>query len=70
MVNMLGRKGPLLKKYTSEIDLFLQAFDEKPEASSVSRRAEEVKYARIHALRDKESEKSKILSGEDFSDER
>jgi len=67
---MFGRKEPLLKKYTSEIDRFLQAFDEKPAASSVSRKAEEAKYARIHALRDRESEKSQILNREDFSDEK
>jgi hypothetical protein len=49
---MFGRKKPLLKAYVSEIDHFLQAFDQKPEASSASRRAEEAKYERIHRLRD------------------
>ena len=47
------RKQPMLKGYVSEIDQFLQAFDQKPESSSVSRRAEEVKYAMIHTLRDR-----------------
>jgi hypothetical protein len=51
---MFGQKKPLLRSYVSEIDRFLQAFDQKPEASSVSRRAEEAKYERIHRLRDTE----------------
>jgi hypothetical protein len=46
------RKKPLLKNYVSEIDDFLQAFDEKAEASSASRKAEERKYQQINQLRD------------------
>ncbi len=46
------RKKPLFKNYVSEIDEFLQAFDEKAEASSASRKAEEAKYQRINKLRD------------------
>jgi len=51
---MFGQKKPLLKAYVSEIDRFLQVFDQKPEGSSANRRAEEAKYERIHRLRDKE----------------
>ncbi|HXH55231.1 MAG TPA: CBU_0585 family protein [Gammaproteobacteria bacterium] len=46
------RKKPLFKNYISEIDEFLHAFDEKTEASSGSRKAEESKYQRINQLRD------------------
>lgn len=46
------RKNPLLKNYVSETDEFLQAFDEKAEASSASRKAEEAKYQQINTLRD------------------
>ena len=46
------RKKPLFKNYVSEIDNFLQAFDEKAEASSASRKAEESKYQRVNQLRD------------------
>jgi hypothetical protein len=46
------RKKPLLKNYVSEIDEFLQAFDEKSEANSASRKAEESKYQRLNQLRD------------------
>jgi hypothetical protein len=46
------QKKPLLRRYVSETDQFLQAFDQKPEASSKSRRAEEAKYERINRLRD------------------
>lgn len=46
------QKKPLLKNYVSEIDEFLQAFDEKAEATSVSRKAEERKYRKINTLRD------------------
>ena len=46
------RKKPLLKNYVSEIDEFLQAFDEKAEANSASRKAEESKYQRLNQLRD------------------
>jgi hypothetical protein len=45
-------KKPLLKNYVSEIDEFLQAFDEKAEATSRSRKAEEAKYRQISQLRD------------------
>lgn len=47
------RKQPLLKGYISELDRFLQDFDRKPEASSASRRAEEIAYERINELRDR-----------------
>lgn len=46
------RKKPLQKNFVSEIDEFLEAFDEKAETSSVSRKAEETKYQRINKLRD------------------
>lgn len=46
------RKKPLLKDYVSKIDEFLQAFDEKAEATSLSRKAEERKYQRLNDLRD------------------
>lgn len=45
-------KKALFKNYVSEIDEFLQAFDEKAEASSAARKAEERKYNRINQLRD------------------
>lgn len=45
-------KKTLNRNYVSDLDLFLAAFDKKPEASSASRRAEEKKYARIFQLRD------------------
>ncbi len=50
---MFWRKQPMLKGYVSEIDRFLIEFDEKPEASSISRRQEEAKYALLNSLRDK-----------------
>lgn len=46
------RKQPLLRGYISDTDKFLMAFDQKPEATSASRRAEEIKYERIALLRD------------------
>lgn len=46
------QKKPLLKNYVSELDEFLQAFDEKAEATSTSRKAEETKYLQINKLRD------------------
>jgi len=46
------RKQPLLKGYVSEIDRFLQECDQRPAASSISRRAEEEKYEVINKLRD------------------
>lgn len=61
------RKQPMLKGYVSEVDRFLQEFDQKPEASSVSRRLEEAKYQKICKLRDnvQSSEPSKVI-WEDF----
>jgi len=38
--------------YTSEIDDFLRELDKKPGATSINRQAEELKYQRIHYLRD------------------
>lgn len=52
----------LLKNYVSEIDLFLQAFDKKPEAHSESRAQEEAQYKRIAEARDHAETKDKILS--------
>ena len=49
---IFSRKKTLLKNYVSEIDQFLQAFDQKAEASSPARKAEERKYQRINQLRD------------------
>jgi hypothetical protein len=49
---IFGRKKLLQRSYVSDIDQFLKAFDKKPEASSVSRRAEEAKYREIARLRD------------------
>ena len=46
------RKQPVLKGYVSEIDRFLQEFDQNPDASSASRRFEEAKAQRISRLRD------------------
>ena len=46
------QKKPLFKNYVSEIDAFLQAFDEKAEVRSASQKAEESKYQRINQLRD------------------
>lgn len=46
------RKQPLDRNFVSDIDRFLQAFDKRPEAYSISRRAEEAKYARVFRLRD------------------
>lgn len=47
------KKQPLFKDYVSELDRFLQEFDKKPEASSISRRAEEAKYEQIDLQRDR-----------------
>jgi len=38
--------------FISEAGRFLQEFDQKPEATSACRKAEEAKYQRIHQLRD------------------
>lgn len=46
-------REPINRHYVSELDLFLQTFDKKPEATSDSRRAEERKYERIFLLRDR-----------------
>ena len=43
-----------MKGYVSELDQFFQNFDQRSDASSPSRRAEEAKYKRIHRLRDQE----------------
>ncbi len=40
------------KGYESEITRFLKEFDERPEATSDARKAEEAKYRRVHELRD------------------
>jgi len=51
------------RNYVSEMDKFLQAFDEKPESHSESRKAEEEKYKKINKLRDEaqqDSEDSKL----------
>ncbi len=64
------RKQPILKGYVSEIDRFLQEFEQKPEASSASRRFEEAKYARIGRLRDDVGAKESLPSiWEDFQNE-
>lgn len=46
------RRQPVLKGYVSEIDRFLQEFDQQPQASSASRCTEEAKAQRISRLRD------------------
>lgn len=46
------RRGSVNRSYVSGLDRFLFEFDKKPEASSASRRAVEVEYARIDRLRD------------------
>jgi hypothetical protein len=48
----IWRKGPIIRNYVSNFDRFLLEFDQKPEASSASRRAEEVEYANLNRLRD------------------
>ena len=40
------------RNYQSEMDLFLQEFDKRPEATSVNRKAEEEKYQKLNQLRD------------------
>lgn len=40
------------RSYISEIDQFLEAYDKKPEATSLSRKAEEAKYREITRLMD------------------
>jgi hypothetical protein len=45
-------KGPVLTNYVSEIDQFLQNFDESNPAQSRSQEKEIAKYKRIYALRD------------------
>ncbi len=42
----------MLKNYVSELDLFLKAFDQKPEAHSEFRAQEEAKHKRIAEARD------------------
>ena len=56
----------LNRSYISDATLFLQEFDQKPEAWSPAREAEVKKYNRINDLRDKvqtEKPASKIWSG-------
>jgi len=63
------RKQPLLKAYVSEIDQFLQAFDQKPEASSASRKAEEANYEKIGQLRDQaDAQQPPVAIWEDFEE--
>lgn len=63
----IWRKSPIIRNYVSDFDRFLREFDQKPEASSVSRRAEEAKYARLNYLRDHpESDGLSDLIWEDF----
>lgn len=45
-------KGPVLRNYVSEIDQFLQNFDESNPAHSRSQEKEIAKYQRIYSLRD------------------
>ena len=52
--------------YESDITQFLKEFDEKPEAHSKARKAEEEKYEKVHHLRDNRVEsldKPKLWSG-------
>lgn len=47
------RRQPILKGYVSEIDRFLQELDQKARLTSLARQAEEAKYIKLNALRDK-----------------
>ncbi len=55
------RKPPMLKNFVSDIDRFLHEFDQKPEATSKARQAEEAKHERIKQLRDKKAVKAEDL---------
>ena len=64
------RKQSKLKNYVSELDQFLQEFDLKPEASSLSRQAEEHKAEWVSKRRDNpNAEKSTMKIWEDFQNE-
>ena len=43
---------PMLTRYVSEIDQFLQAFDQNHPELSKSQQYEQAKYRRIYSLRD------------------
>lgn len=45
-------KSPILTHYVSEIDQFLQTFDQHHPGLSESQRKEQEKYRRIYLLRD------------------
>jgi len=61
------RRQPMLRGYVSEVDRFLHAFDQRPEATSVSRQAEELKYERISHLRDNaQAKQPSIRNWEEF----
>lgn len=46
------RKQPILTNYVSDIDRFLQTFDQRHPTPSLSQQQEITKYERIYALRD------------------
>lgn len=48
----MNKPKGLQRTYVSELSEFLEEFEKLPGATSVSRRAEEEKYRRIHKLRD------------------
>lgn len=56
-------KNPILTHYVSEIDQFLQGFDQNHPDLSKSQQKEKAKYNRIYLLRDQpnHSDQSKII---------
>lgn len=58
---------PKLSNYVSEIDQFLQAFDQNHPEKSLSQEKEIAKYARIYRLRDNpEPEKTSAKLWDEF----
>ena len=45
-------KNPILTRYISEVDQFLQKFDSEHPSLSLSQQKEKDKYSRIYLLRD------------------
>lgn len=65
-MGLFVKREPIKRHYVSPLDIFLQNFDQKPEASSASRRAEEKKYAHIFLLRDNAEAESNLKAWDEF----
>lgn len=53
-------KNPILTRYVSEVDQFLQKFDSNHPSLSLSQQKEKDKYQRIYRLRDHTDQSSEI----------